>query len=728
MKKSRIVMAVVLASAMMLSACGQKNQDGANSRDGNILSGIGSQSESRDNGQSVYEDATASPLEDMRNDSKMAQGEFMITSSSSGAKLDIDNDIYTVKAAGEYVVSGKLQEGQIVVDASEKDEVRLILNGAVITNSQNAPILILNADKVDIEAVKGSYNVVKDTRIRTADDTAPSGSSDNTDADDPAAMPDLYDDESETALYNSAIYAKCDLKVTGLGTLIVSSDAYHGIKTKDDLSLKEVNLQVNSAGNALRGNDTLTIKSGRLLLVSSESDGIKTSNSDISSKGNQRGIITIAGGQVDIYSAQDGISAAYNVDISNSENCLVNIFTSTYAKNPEDGTEQANDIYLIVPQTIYSEGTAYYAYYYNNDDSEGQWVQLTFEAMVYGGRSVYYGLHGKAAAGYENILFNTLEAGTVPDGDNYSATSGGETVNGTLNAFLVDSVEGGFISGDWVQLSAGSGNSTSKTTYSSKGIKAGNDVYITGGSIVINSMDDGIHANSGEMLDNGTVSTGNIHIGGGSLTIYAADDGIHADNEMAISGGLIRVVDSHEGLEGNVITVSGGRTYIYGEDDGVNAFKGRQTPLLNVTGGYLEVITPSGDTDAVDSNGNVSVSGGMLLVKAGAVSGSMAGSIDVDGSVSVTGGDVVALGGLVSVPTEGSVNTYVSNGTSFAEGRYALTDASGNVICNFTLEQTYTSGWFASASMELNGSYKLMKDGKEVLSWTQSQAVSGLSR
>ena len=720
MRKRKIIMAVMLATVMVLSACGQKQ--GSNSTD-NGSGGSGASQNGSSNADSAYEETTATPLEDMRDDSKMATGEFMITSSSAGAKVDIEGDVYTVKTAGEYRLSGSLKEGQVVVDAAD-DEVRLILDGAAITNSTDAPILILSADKVDIESVKGSYNVVKDTRKTNPNSTATEDAATENAGTAGAASEAMSDEEEGAATENAAIYAKCDLKITGSGTLIVSSDSYHGIKTNDDMSVKEVNLQVNAFGNALRGNDTLTIKSGRLLLESTGSDGIKTSNSDISSKGNQRGIVTISGGQVDIYSSKDGISSSYNVDISNAEPCSVNIYTSDYAKDKDGSAARTSDIYLIVPQTLYSEGTDYYAYYYN-DASDGQLVQLTYEAMVYGGRSVYYGLQGKAAEGYANIMFVSADSGTVPDADDFAGSGNGEGVNDALNAYLVESIQGAFIAGDWVQLSAGSGGGTNKTTFSSKGIKAGNDVYITGGSVVIYSMDDGIHANAGTDLDNGKKSTGNIHIGGGSLVIHCADDALHADNEMTISGGLIRVVDSHEGMEGNVINVTGGRTYIYGEDDGINAFKGNETPLLNVTGGYLEVTSPSGDTDAVDSNGNVTVSGGMLVVRAGASSGSMAGSIDVDGSISVTGGSLVAFGGIVSLPTTGSVNTYISEGTSFAEGSYTLTDANGTEVLSFALDNTYTSCWIASESIEQNGSYKLMKDGREVLNWTQTQAVTG---
>ena len=93
----------------------------------------------------------------------------------------------------------------------------------------------------------------------------------------------------------AAIWAACDLKLTGKGTLIVSTDYDNGIKSKDDLSVKNVTLKVTAKGNALKGNDSIEVKSGSLYLVSTVSDGVKTVNSDVSSKGNQRGTITFSG-------------------------------------------------------------------------------------------------------------------------------------------------------------------------------------------------------------------------------------------------------------------------------------------------------------------------------------------------------------------------------------------------------------------------------------------------
>ena len=638
----------------------------------------------------------AEALSDPTDESKEANGDFSVT----GPSVVRSGDVYTVTAAGEYTVIGKLDEGRIVVDAGNEDEVVLILSDASVSSAEGAPIEVVNASEVTVRSEEGSYNVVSD--LRSGD-------------------PDASDDEA-----NAAIWSDCDLKITGKGTLIVTSSYDNGIKSKDDLSVKNVTLKVTSPGVALKGNDSVTIKSGSLILVSTGGDGIKTSNSDVSSKGNQRGDVTILGGHVDVYSACDGISAAHDVVISQDEaECVVNVYTASYSDYSE-GYSAAADLYLVVPTAYYSENYDYYFYFYNDDDGDGVWVQCSFETMVYSGRSAsYYGLTAKQPSGYQNMLVNIVAAGTKPNGSNYVAGSGGETVNSAMNGYLITAVSSGQISGDWVTLSSGSGSNSGKTTYSSKGIKAENAVTVTDGTVTVYSMDDGLHANAGEALENGETSVGSISISGGTVIITAADDGMHADGSLTISGGSVNVVKSHEGLEGNVITISGGTVYVYGDDDGVNACKGSQAPLVNVTGGYLEVTTPAGDTDAIDSNGSFTMSGGFVLVKGGASMGGMAGSVDVDGSVTVTGGSIVAFGGICATPSGNSVNTFVSSGTSFSAGDYTLVDASGDTLLRFTLDGSYSGCWISSDALSLGENYTLQRDGSEVLSWTQSSSTVG---
>ena len=276
-------------------------------------------------------------------------------------------------------------------------------------------------------------------------------------------------------------------------------------------------------------------------------------------------------------------------------------------------------------------------------------------------------------------------------GSGYSAS--GSSSSGSTNPWQGGGFGGGMQDGN-----------SNKTDISAKGIKAV-----------------GLYDEAGTTWQ----SMGNITVTGGSLTVTAADDGLHADGVLTVSGGAVQVVKSHEGLEGNVIRISGGSVTVYADDDGLNACAGAQTPLIDLAGGTLDVTTPSGDTDAVDSNGNFTMSGGFALIKGGAATGNMAGSVDVDGTVTVTGGTVVALGGICETPSNGSVNTYISSGTSFSAGAYTLAASDGTVLCSFTLAGSYSSCWIASDALALNGTYTLSKDGSSLLTWTQTSSTVG---
>ena len=141
------------------------------------------------------------------------------------------------------------------------------------------------------------------------------------------------------------------------------------------------------------------------------------------------------------------------------------------------------------------------------------------------------------------------------------------------------------------------------------GIKANDDLVITGGTITIDAPADGIHVNDSFRLKEASVSitagddgilteneesyfylesgnitlsaegdgihsNGDVMIAGGTITMDAGDDGIHADGDVEIEDGLIAMNSCYEGIEGASITVSGGDITIYSTDDGFNASSG----------------------------------------------------------------------------------------------------------------------------------------------------------
>jgi len=156
------------------------------------------------------------------------------------------------------------------------------------------------------------------------------------------------------------------------------------------------------------------------------------------------------------------------------------------------------------------------------------------------------------------------------------------------------------------------------------GIKANDTLHITGGTYNITAVGDAFNVND------------ELNITGTTMTIDAKDDGIHASGDLVIDSGTYTVKNSTEGLEGKSITINGGDITIYSTDDGVNAANknAQQSEIFfTMNGGNLTVEVGQGDTDPIDSNGNITVNGGTIKMTGQT-------GFDFDGTATHTGGDI----------------------------------------------------------------------------------------
>lgn len=247
---------------------------------------------------------------------------------------------------------------------------------------------------------------------------------------------------------------------------------------------------------------------------------------------------------------------------------------------------------------------------------------------------------------------------------------------------------------------------------STKGLKAGSLILIDEGSFEVSSKDDSFHSN------------GDIEINGGSFTAAAGDDGFHADNNLIINGGSITVSRSYEGLEGQKVTVTGGDIDITASDDGINAASsssnsssdGRpgnsdSNALITIGGGYI-VVNAAGD--GIDSNGNVAITGGTLLVSGPADNGN--GAFDYDGEATVSGGTVILCGssGMAqgfSDKSEQASFMYTLDNSASAGSSAAVTDEKGNVLASFIPAKQYNNVVISTPSLKSGSSYKLVIGG-----------------
>ena len=177
------------------------------------------------------------------------------------------------------------------------------------------------------------------------------------------------------------------------------------------------------------------------------------------------------------------------------------------------------------------------------------------------------------------------------------------------------------------------------------GIRGKDMLSISGGIITVNAQGDGLKS-----TNETDAGEGNLVISGGSVTIQSGDDGIKSEQKAWITGGTINVAKSVEGIEAPVIIIDGGDITVYASDDGLNASASAITTTglsITINSGTLAVTVGSGDTDAIDSNGDIIVNGGTITITA------PTSSFDFDGTGSINGGTVTVNGQTITtMPTQ----------------------------------------------------------------------------
>ena len=244
-----------------------------------------------------------------------------------------DGDVH-ILSAGEYILSGELDNGSIIVDADKSDKIWILLNGVSLHCEDNAAILIQRAGKVFLTLAGGTENFVS------------SGSE--------------YTAEAVSAGIDGTIYSKDDLTINGNGSLSVTAEYRHAIVCNDDLVIAGGNLEIEAAQDGIHANDSTRIADANVTINAGD-DGITVSNDDETGyvyieSGNiiipscYEGIeaidITIAGGVIDIKPTDDGINAKGRgsnsvIRITGGEITIIN-----ETGRDADGLDSNGDIYI----------------------------------------------------------------------------------------------------------------------------------------------------------------------------------------------------------------------------------------------------------------------------------------------------------------------------------------------------------------------------------------------
>ncbi|MBP5246711.1 MAG: carbohydrate-binding domain-containing protein [Fibrobacter sp.] len=370
--------------------------------------------------------------------------------------------------------------------------------------------------------------------------------------------------------------------------------------------------------------------------------------------------------------------------------------------------------------------------FWSYTDENGEAKVDTTGAVIYGKKDITFKGNGTltVTGNYNNGIHTTKDL-KIKDVPTLIVTAENNGIKGK------NSVE---IEGGYLTITAG-GDAIKSDEDDREDLAEGKGyVQITGGEFNIQSGDDGIHAANYVLIDD-SVSTPQIairasgdgikvsdetgtvastaYMNAGVITIAAGSqsDGIDVDSVLNLNGATIAVTSSYEGFEASIIRANAGVTSVYASDDGWNATKG--SPAIHVNGGYHYVKTGSGDTDGIDSNGDIYMEGGVLVIEAGG------NTIDVGdrGSMYYTGGILMGFGsrneglpsGGVSVCAgsssgmsgPGRSSQMTSTGSFSAGTRISALDES-TVLSTFTLTQSasqFVYIWSASATIYSGGTY-----------------------
>lgn len=427
------------------------------------------------------------------------------TASYNGAGgVNIDGAAVTITGAGTYTVAGTLADGQLAVDTVAGGTVNIVLNGADITNTTGAPLVVWQAEEVVITLANGTQNTLTDA----------------------AAYADA------TSEVSACLYSKDDLWLCGNGVLTVNANHNNGIQSKDTLTVAEGTYTVISADDAIVGKDSILMGTGSYTLTAG-GDGVKATNAEDAALGT----VALLDGTYAITAENDAIQAETTLAINGGS---YTILTGGGTQNAEQHTQneffgrggqaaQAQEATMATTTTTESEsrkGLKAGAEIVIND---GTFTMDTCDDAIHANGNVTVNGGSFAIAtgddGFHADETLTISGGEISISQSYEALEG---LNISITGGIIDVTA----SDDGVNAAGGDGSGQygfAQDSFSAGGVGGTGTLSISGGTLVIHAGGDGIDINgSGEMT-------------GGNVTVYGPVDGSNGaldyDGTFTVGGG-----------------------------------------------------------------------------------------------------------------------------------------------------------------------------------------------
>ena len=392
-----------------------------------------------------------------------------------------------------YTLSGSSTDGEFYMSGSYKATVEF--SGLTLTNvspvTSGAAVHIQNGKRIKVKVLDGTSNTLVD---------AASGSQ------------------------KGALYVKGHPEFSGKGSLIVTGNVKHAIKSGEYITVKDVTIKVPSAaGDGINCGQYFLMKSGVLDISGVEDDGIQCDidDTDVGSTGEtadhedeDSGNIYLEGGQITINTAgiaAKGVKSEGDLMVKSG---VIDITTTGNGKwDEEDVKTKAAACLGSDAKVVISGGT------------------LNLTSMGAGGKGINcdaaFELSGgevtivtKGALYYHNgTTENTNYTGTTDNvNSDYYSSSKGVKADGAIT-----------ISGGKISVSTAGRNA--------EGIESKTSILISAGEVIVNSYDDGINV-GGDGSD--------LIISGGYVYSRAMNnDGIDGNGNVYLKGGLVYAIGAN---------------------------------------------------------------------------------------------------------------------------------------------------------------------------------------
>ncbi len=199
---------------------------------------------------------------------------------------------------------------------------------------------------------------------------------------------------------------------------------------------------------------------------------------------------------------------------------------------------------------------------------------------------------------------------------------------------------------------------------------------------------------------------------------------IKAGTTFVVNNGKYNISSSAEGGEGfeskGTMTITGGEFYFNTYDDCLNAVS-----MLTISGGKLRCVATG--NDAIDSNGGLTISGGLVLANG---TREPEEGVDVDNAnqLSITGGTIINQKGnmLNLTTTQCKVPTIKYSSSITAGTLITITNSAGTHILSFKAPQAMSQGCYITLPEFATGSsYKLYKSGTVSGGTTFNEVTTG---